>query len=321
MRLAQFIGVVSLWVVCSHSNAIAQGAYPRTRDAPEVGVERIIDKALELFEQKHYAQAAGLLEFVSAERGYLDYHPEALYWLAQIEIAQGNFVAAQGYLYTVYDQFPHSARYEEALYHHARLNYYSGNYHAALRELDGFRVAFPRSNSIGNSLYWSGLTLLTLGRSQEAAAMFERVVHGYPSSYRVDAAHYQLSLLQRAQRENSLLEIVRWTHEEYLSLLQETERVANETDQVLITTELQEAQIDEEPQLLREYRRQVERLRLELDNIKRLEVSDIERGVSGTALSVEERAQTLLELREEFRRTREEILLRLGEEEVDPLER
>ena len=273
-----------------------------------------IDTAITLFEQKRYDEARGALRVISDNAELSAYHPEALYWLAQIEIAQGNFTAAQQQFFKIYNQFPQSIRYEEARYHYSRLHYYTGNYHTAVAELESFRNNFPDSDFVGNSYYWSGLNLLTLGRNAEAKAMFEQVIRGYPASYRVDAAQYQLSLLRLSQREDNLLEIVRWTHREYLSLLDEVERTAEETDQILITTSQQEQLEEEDTQLLDEYRRQVERLRVELDNIRRIEVSKLKRGEQPTTLSVEERAQALLRLREEFQKTREEVLQRLGEE-------
>ncbi len=312
--LSSFRKVLILSLLISSNVLIAQNA-----ELPLDYTSNVIDSAITLFEQRRYDEARGAFSVISSNAELSAYHPEVFYWLAQIDIAQGNFAAAQQQFFKIYNQFPQSTRYVGARYHHSRLHFYTGNYHAAVAELESFRESFPDSDFVGNSYYWSGLSLLTLGKNAEAKAMFEQVVRGYPTSYRVDAAHYQLSLLRLAQREDNLLEVVRWTHEEYLSLIDEVERSVDETDQILITTvpqeELeQEEQEEVDRQLLDEYRRQIERLRVELDNLRRIEVSKLRRGEVPTTLLVEERSQALLKLREEFQRTREEILERLGEQ-------
>ncbi len=305
----KWILYVSIFCACLAGVAVAVPAL----DNPE----QLLNGALEQYRAGRYDEAEGALEIILNDGDLAFYHPEAFYWIAQINISQGNFIAARQNLLSITRNYPGSQRYTDAFYHAARLNYYTGNYHQLISELEVFRQQSPNSQYVGNSYYWSGLGWITLGEKEKAAAMFQRVVYGYPTSYRVDAAQYQLSLLNVEQREESLLDVVRWSQEEYLALLRSVETSAVQANQAVDI--LSDAQPEtQDPQLLNEYRRQVERLRLEVDSLKRVEIDDLERGAP-TAESVTERSGRLEELRQLFDQTRTEILRRIEDQSNDQL--
>ena len=274
-----------------------------------ISTERALNTAIELYRTQRYEEATGILELIRGDESARSYHPEALYWIAQINISQGRFGFAYEQLDVIVVDHASSQRYEDALYHRARLNYYIGNYNRAIQFLEAFRSIFPNSKYVGNSYYWSGLSLVTLGEKQAAADMFQTIIFNYPTSYRVDAAQYQLSLLSAEKKEQDLADILRWSQEEYLELIREVEDSARETDRT-IEVFAQETQTPADNELLNEYRRQVERLRLEVDSLRRIEVDKIERG-EGNTQQVEERNNRLLELKRQFEETRTEVLNRL----------
>jgi hypothetical protein len=54
--------------------------------------------------------------------------------------------------------------------------------------------------------------------------MFSTVVSQYPTSFRVEAAKYRISTIELKYREEELLKLLKWSHEEYLKALEEFKR-------------------------------------------------------------------------------------------------
>ncbi|MDC7126301.1 MAG: hypothetical protein PQJ46_12090, partial [Spirochaetales bacterium] len=60
-----------------------------------------------------------------------------------------------------------------------------------------------------------------LGRLNEAEKMYYQIIYNYPSSYKVEACNYRLSMIEQKYREQSLVDLLKMTHEEYLKSLDE----------------------------------------------------------------------------------------------------
>ena len=98
------------------------------------------------------------------------------------------------------------------------------DYTGAIEALDRFVERHSDSPFVANAVYWSAESLYNLGRLDEARRLFESVIRDYPRSFRVEAARYRISLIDLNARETELLQLLQWSHEEYLQALDEFER-------------------------------------------------------------------------------------------------
>jgi TolA-binding protein len=101
------------------------------------------------------------------------------------------------------------------------LFYLTAEYEAAVQGFGTFLEQFPESDFSANALYWTGEALFELGQLAESRRFFEEVTERYPTSYRVEAARYRQDVIDLEQREDELLTLMQWSHEEYLSALEE----------------------------------------------------------------------------------------------------
>lgn len=154
-----------------------------------------------------------------AENG--EFRPYADFWVARSLMALGQFDEASD----AFDVFlvSHSDHPygEEAAYQRARLYYLAEEFEAAVQRFSMFQEMYPESDFSANALYWTGEALFELGLLDEAKTLFTEVTERYPTSYRVEAARYRSDVIELAQRENELLTLLQWSHEEYLSALDE----------------------------------------------------------------------------------------------------
>ncbi|MFW5684152.1 MAG: tetratricopeptide repeat protein [Spirochaetota bacterium] len=167
-----------------------------------------LERALDEFE------AALERDDIPAWRGH------ALFWAARTQMARGRYAAAADFFDTFLARFDAHPYREESLYQRARLFFIKEEYETAVQRFSAFIDSYPQSAFYPNALYWSGEALFELGRLDEAERLFAEVTDHYPSSFRVDAARYRLDVIELARRENELLRLLQWSHEEYLSALE-----------------------------------------------------------------------------------------------------
>jgi hypothetical protein len=86
---------------------------------------------------------------------------------------------------------------------------------------------------VPNAYFWIGESLYSLGRLEEAERVFAKVLRDYPQSYKAEAASYRLSLLEFKKREEELLRLLKWSHEEFLRTVEEYKRREKAYDQAL----------------------------------------------------------------------------------------
>jgi len=143
-------------------------------------------------------------------------YPDALYWLVKTDIVLGEYEeaarAADGFL-AAYKKHVYS---EEIIYQRGRLLFLEEYPDAAISALGSFMQDYPKSVFVPSALYWSGESLMTLGRLEEADAVFSRLLDQYPASVKREAARYRRSEISLLYRERELLDLIKWSHEEYL---------------------------------------------------------------------------------------------------------
>ncbi|WP_455381790.1 tetratricopeptide repeat protein, partial [Salinispira pacifica] len=112
--------------------------------------------------------------------------------------------------------YPDHSAFVQANYLKGRLLFLQQDYQSAIQVFLKFIAQFSSSPFIANAFYWSGEALYNLGHFDEAKKLFLAVVDNFPASYRVEAARYHLSLIDQKRREEELLKLLQWSHEEAL---------------------------------------------------------------------------------------------------------
>ncbi|MDA3850692.1 MAG: tetratricopeptide repeat protein [Spirochaetaceae bacterium] len=177
-------------------------------------------RALNLFRDRNYSDAYTLF-YEESQNDLSAYSGESLFWAAKSLQAMEKWEEAS----LMMDRFlitePDSRYFEEAHYLRGRLFFLLGQYENTLEYFMDFLEDFSGSPYIANGLYWSAEALFQLGRIDEAQIVFSRIVEDYPESYKVEAARYRISIIELSSREQKLMELLRWSHEEFLKSSQE----------------------------------------------------------------------------------------------------
>ena len=95
---------------------------------------------------------------------------------------------------------------------------------AALAQFAASVQTDPQSSEIPNALFWMADASTALGQYEAAGNLYNRLIHGYPYSYKVEAAKYRLAVLDMDARENKLLNVLRWANIEALNAADEYQR-------------------------------------------------------------------------------------------------
>ncbi len=190
----------------------------------EIALDEILNEGLEAFRTSDFETAMVRFREILLEEPDRETEATAYFWLAKSAMATERLTDAQRNLEYYLRTFPEHTYAVEAAYQRGRLLFMQEDYAAAIEALNGFMDEHPESPFVANALYWSGESLYNLGRLDAARRVFQTVVRDYPRSFRVEAARYRMALIDLDERETELLELLRWSHEEYLQALDEFER-------------------------------------------------------------------------------------------------
>ncbi|MCF7939089.1 MAG: tetratricopeptide repeat protein [Spirochaetales bacterium] len=160
-------------------------------------------------------------------------HDEALFWLSKAYIALNRLTEAEKNLEMFIQSYPDHRFIPEAYYQKGRLLYLQREYQSALQVFQGNLEAYPESPYRANTYYWIGECLYELGHLDRAYSVFAGVVQNYPKSFKIEAAKYRLSLIELQQREEELLKLLTWSHEESLQSLEDFRRREKTYEQAL----------------------------------------------------------------------------------------
>ena len=117
--------------------------------------------------------------------------------------------------------YPGAADYEEASYQKGRLLFLQEEYENALQALQAFIAGYAKSTFVSSAWFWAAESMYGLGRLDDAQAVYQKIVADYPTSSKVEAAQYKLSLIQLRKREVELSKLLKWSHEELLKSVEE----------------------------------------------------------------------------------------------------
>lgn len=218
-RAVAFVAVAALSLV----SAFAQSPTPADE----------LRRGLELFANERYAEALPVFDsiFLDSKAGSL--RAEGAYWSAMTLLASGEPGAAEKAIETFLAAFPRHEREQEMIYQKARAAFLSKDYERAFRAFQAFIAAYPESPNQASALFWSAESLYSLGRLPDAEKLYRAMGERYPDSPRAEAAKYRLSLIQFKYREDELLTLLKWSHEESLRIIEEFQRREKAYEQAL----------------------------------------------------------------------------------------
>ncbi len=205
---------------------VASLGWPQAREA-----EAELKAGLVAFQQQQYQQA--LQSFRRIIDDQAAQAPDAEYWSAMAYMALNMLEDADRTLEHYLALYPSHALAIEARYQKTRLLFLEHDYENALAASYEFVRSNPGSPLVANAYFWIGESLYSLGRLEEAERVFAKVVREYPQSYKVEAASYRLSLLEFKKREEELLRLLKWSHEEFLRTVEEYRRREKSYEQAL----------------------------------------------------------------------------------------
>lgn len=183
-----------------------------------------LKNAMELFSNGRYEEAALLLSDIYIAAQSIDIKSDALYWLSLTQIALGKYDEALKYLEQYLANYPGMYRIPEIIYQIGRTAYLKKDYEKAVQYLTMYLTRFPEGEFAGNSIFWYAETLFDAGKYQEAEALYNTVVTKYPSSNKAEEAKYKLIIIGLKYREEELLKLLQWSHEEALKTIDEFQR-------------------------------------------------------------------------------------------------
>ncbi|AFG37584.1 tetratricopeptide repeat protein [Spirochaeta africana] len=207
--------------------AVSGGVTART------AADDLVHDGIASFRDSRFEIAADFFRQVTESDEFSSRHPEGYFWLAKTYMALGSLDSAASHLEYYIHSFPRHPMQAEAHYQRGRLFYLQAEYQQAVQAFEDFLSDYPDSDFAANAVYWTGEALFSLGRFDEARDMFAIVVTEYPTSFRLEAARYRLSILDLQDREETLLELLRISHQELLYTIQDHQRREREFAETL----------------------------------------------------------------------------------------
>jgi TolA-binding protein len=182
-----------------------------------------LDEGLDYFSKGDYSNAlarfrAAALSMDASQLGEINY------WMTMADIALGSYADAGKRIEDFLVRFPKHPRTSEMIYQKGRILFLQKEYDTALQVFQGFMEAYPQDAFYPAALFWSAESLFGLGQLEYAKAAYERLIEKFPDSVKFEAATYRLGLIAYRVREEELLKVLKWSHEESLRTIEEFQR-------------------------------------------------------------------------------------------------
>jgi TolA-binding protein len=185
-----------------------------------------------LFKQEKYQEAIRSFRDVIFNSESSGAQADAYYWTSRAYLAINIYEEAERNLEYFLATYPAHPLYPDALYQKGRLLYLQGDPESGIRVLESFAAEYPGSDYLGSAYFWLGECLFSLGHleeaarvfNKEAARVFNKVIEEFPKSVKLEASRYRLSLIEFKKREDELLKLLKWSHEEALKSVEEFQR-------------------------------------------------------------------------------------------------
>ncbi len=199
----------------------------------QTGADSRISRGITLFGEEKYSEALELFNRVLSDPAASASRPDAVYWSGLSYVALGDASNGRRTLDTFLKEYPRHSSVPDALYQRARISHSASEYEEAIQLFAAFLEKYPDHSFASSALFWTGDSLFYLGRLSEAETVFRTLASDYPKSVKLEAAAYKLSLIRYKYRENELLTLLKWSHEESLRVIEEFQRREKAYEQAL----------------------------------------------------------------------------------------
>ena len=284
----------------------------------------LLQKGTQAFGGAQYDEALRLFRDLILDSGLESYHPAAYFWIVKSHMALGQYEDAEKNLELFLNEFPESEHYVEGSYQWGRLLFLQSEYEQAIQALQRFIGEHTDSPYVANSYFWIAESLYALGQFTDAYKIFSIVTDTFPSSFKVEAATYRKSLIELKEREQELLKLLKWSHEEYLRAVENFQRKERSYEQAIVSYQRRIANLSSQSleSEVQDLTVKVKGLEEDLDSYKRqVEVLTSQLALSGGSSgngvgnrNVGNSTAALLALKQEILDLRSFYLQKLGEE-------
>jgi TolA-binding protein len=183
--------------------------------------EQFLERGKGYFQAGNFEEAILQFREIIVDPDMESFHGEAYFWTARAYIALNQYDKAEKNLEFFLINYPDHPLYPESFYQKGRLLFLQKEYEKTIQILYNFIETFENNPYVANAYYWIGESLYSLGHLDDAETVFTHVVQEYPSSFKVEASKYRISIIQLKYREQELLKFLKWSHEEALKALEE----------------------------------------------------------------------------------------------------
>jgi TolA-binding protein len=103
-----------------------------------------------------------------------------------------------------------------ALYQKGRIFFIKEDYEKSVEYMHSFLEKSGENKLNGNAYFWIAESLFFLGHKEESLVIYKKVIKEYPESYKFEASNYRVELIKLGKREEELMKLLKWSHEESL---------------------------------------------------------------------------------------------------------
>ena len=136
--------------------------------------------------------------------------------MGQCHLALENYDEAEKLFDYIILNHKVSAEYAESIYQKGRIYFIKSRYESSIETLNQFIEITVNHPLRGNAFYWIAESLYSLGHIDESLKVFQIVISNFKDSYKYEAAKYRIELINLSGRENELVKLLKWSHEEAL---------------------------------------------------------------------------------------------------------
>lgn len=197
--------------------------------------QELLDKGLEYYRDGKWQDAVLIFRRAQTSTEDKELKNEALYWISMSELFAGAYDAAlQDTENFLENASVTDSKYYEAMYNKGRILYYLSQFDGAIPIFKTYADAVQDPSRKASAYYWIGECLFALGRLDEARNTFLLITEKYPQSPKYEAASYRIALVDQKKIENELLNLLKWSHEESLRIVEEYQRRERAYEQAIL---------------------------------------------------------------------------------------
>lgn len=145
-----------------------------------------------------------------------EFKPVIHYWTGQSYMALRSYSKAENTFNNLIENYPGTEESINALYQKGRIFFIKEDYEKSIEYMHSFLEKSGENNLNGNAYFWIGESLFFLGHKAESLVLYNKVIKEYPESYKFEASNYRAQLIKLGKREEELMKLLKWSHEESL---------------------------------------------------------------------------------------------------------